>query len=51
MSFIPRIIEMTGGDDEKRAEAIDEGLRLKDEWMDRYSKPMEFMRRGFGYGR
>ena len=40
--FIPRIIEMTGGDDEKRAEAIDEGLRLKDEWMDRYSKPMEF---------
>lgn len=42
-NFMPRMIEILEGNTEKQPDAIELGLRLKDEWMDRYSKPLEFM--------
>lgn len=41
--MIDRIIEVVGGDTEKKPDAIEIGLLAKEEWMDRYSKPLEFM--------
>lgn len=42
-NFMDRIVEIFEGNIEKKPDAIEMGLRLKDEWMDRYSKPLEFM--------
>ena len=47
-NFMLRMIEILEGNTEKQLDAIELGLRLKDEWMDRYSKPLEFMAPSIG---
>lgn len=41
--MMDRIIEAVGGDTERKPDAIEAGLLAKEEWMDRYSRPLEFM--------
>ena len=40
---LEQIILLVEGNMEKKPDAIELGLRLKDEWLDRYSRPLEFM--------
>lgn len=41
--MMDRVIETVGGDVERKPDAIEMGLLAKEEWMDRYSRPIEFM--------